>query len=537
MTTRRSILLAPFAGVWLTLTGCMSAQKFKCRHPYSEEEIEVLLRSGEPEDSIRERARRCGIFSLRPDAESWLRKLGASGGLVRFLQNQRPNGDTLPTIVMEGSTTIGQPLRPDGSRSLAEDLVRGWLTKGEGTTVPHGSSDGQTTYVSAVMPDGRLQRVTILALGTRYAFIGLRSNADIGLASRPILDNEAAEFLRDGEDMRSALCEKTLSEDAVAIVVADNIVVPTLSRQQVRGVFGGLIAKWSEIAGSGSSDPIRVVARREGAGTLDVFREAFMELGGRTTGFTVDAKYVDGSEDISEYMRTPNSIGFVSFVYARGNANPHGPRAIAISDTDIQTGGRVVPLRAVAPEADTIAAELYPASRRVLAYVHMRPQNPRVAKAVDFFVSEDGQRITAEHGFISQDVRVMPSSQWVSYPDMVTGEERLSVNIHFRTSSNQLDSKAEADLERLIRYIGESKREGRTVLVRGNSDSSGSPTANELLALDRGQSVHRALASAARRHGVTLRIDTRGYSCQFPIASNQYGIGRFKNRRAEIALT
>jgi phosphate transport system substrate-binding protein len=428
--------------------------------------------------------------------------------------------------------------------------VRGWLTSSEASTVPHASSDGQTTYVSAVTPDGRLQRVAILALGTKYAFIGLLSNADVGLASRPILQNEFAEFLRDGEDMRSAACEKCLALDAVATVVSDNILVPAMSRQQVRDIFAGLIPNWSMIPGSGSSDSIRVVARKEGSGTLDAFREAFMELDGKTAGIAAYAKYVDGSEDISEHMRIPSSIGFVSFVYARSKTNPNAPRAVAISDVDIQPGGRLVPLRPVLPQQDTIGAEGYLGSRRVFAYVRARPRNVRAARLVEFSLSEHGQRIAAEHGFISQTVRVLSSSEAFAYPDTIPDERRLSMNIHFRSNSNELDSKAGADLERLVRYIGALNRSRITIVLRGHADSSGSAAINESLAMERCSAVHRALAAAGLHDGIGvtpasgnpatnhpyLNIASRGYSFQFPIASNQYELGKYRNRRVEVSL-
>ena len=550
MISRRKVLLAGSVVMWQSLAACRKAPGFRCGHPYSAEELEALLRRGEPEHLMRERVRSCGIFALRPDSGLWLKRCGASDDLAGFLQNQRPRGETLAIVTMQGSTTIGQAARPDGGRSLAEDLVRGWLVSVEKSTVPHASSDGQTTYVSAVMPDGCLQRIAILALGTKYAFIGLRTNADIGLASRPILENEAAEFLRDGEDMRSAACEKILSLDAVAIVVSDNILATAMSRHQVRDIFRGAITNWSAISGSGSSDPIRVVARKQGAGTLDAFRESFMEFGGDRAGFTANAKYVDGSEDISEHMRTPGSIGFVSFVYSRNRGNPHAPRAVAISDVDVQPGGRLVPLQPVLPAEDTIGTECYPGSRRVYAYVRSRSRNARAVKLVEFSVSEDGQRIAAEHGFIPQTLRVLRSSERGVYADTIPNEQRLSINIHFRSNSNQLDSKAEADIERLVRYVGPLNRPKITVVLRGHADSYGSPAGNERLAMERCKTVHRTLAAVwphnriavtspsgdfASNHG-SLTVASHGYGYQFPIASNQYELGRYRNRRVEVSL-
>src|SRR5262249_45070425 len=151
--------------------------EYRCGHPYSEEEVEALLRSGVPESSIRERALSCGTYGLRPDHGVWLTKFGASQGLVAFLEGLPARRETLPPITLEGSTTLGQPSRLNlapfltetFAPSVAEDLIRGWLKEVEKSTVPHTSSDGQTTHISAVMPDGRLQRVSVLALGSKYA--------------------------------------------------------------------------------------------------------------------------------------------------------------------------------------------------------------------------------------------------------------------------------------------------------------------------------------------------------------------------------
>lgn len=69
--------------------------------------------------------------------------------------------------------------------------------------------------------------------------------------------------------------------------------------------------------------------------------------------------------------------------------------------------------------------------------------------------------------------------------------------------------------------------------VLGHTDSTGSDAYNQTLSEDRARSV----ADALTRYGVNrVRIETRGYGENQPIASNDTETGRAQNRRVEIRI-
>ena len=103
--------------------------------------------------------------------------------------------------------------------------------------------------------------------------------------------------------------------------------------------------------------------------------------------------------------------------------------------------------------------------------------------------------------------------------------------VMFNVDSSQLLPGAVKRLDPLIAYLQTSP--STTVRIDGHTDSSGSVTHNEVLSLDRANSVKRALlANASMRNA----IETNGYGQNRPVATNATASGRQENRRVEITL-
>jgi outer membrane protein OmpA-like peptidoglycan-associated protein len=72
------------------------------------------------------------------------------------------------------------------------------------------------------------------------------------------------------------------------------------------------------------------------------------------------------------------------------------------------------------------------------------------------------------------------------------------------------------------------------VQLVGHTDNSGDPAANMKLSQDRANAVRDMLVNG----GIDAnRISTAGYGQDKPIASNDTGEGRAKNRRTELVVT
>jgi outer membrane protein OmpA-like peptidoglycan-associated protein len=73
-----------------------------------------------------------------------------------------------------------------------------------------------------------------------------------------------------------------------------------------------------------------------------------------------------------------------------------------------------------------------------------------------------------------------------------------------------------------------------TILIEGHTDNTGSVVQNNLLSLQRAESIMQYLVSK----GVAgNRIQARGLGSSMPIADNTSAAGRAKNRRTSFTIT
>src|ERR1700676_513672 len=117
------------------------------------------------------------------------------------------------------------------------------------------------------------------------------------------------------------------------------------------------------------------------------------------------------------------------------------------------------------------------------------------------------------------------------YANDVSGAAKLNIIFHFRPGNTQLDTKALADMKRLVDLLHNPTYQGRHLLLFGFSDSNGKSKQNLRI------SKLRAHAVAAQLQGQEL-VPTlvTGYGKALPIASNETEDGREQNRRVEVWL-
>jgi phosphate transport system substrate-binding protein len=190
---------------------------------------------------------------------------------------------------------------------------------------------------------------------------------------------------------------------------------------------------------------------------------------------------------------------------------------------------------ALKPSPFTIATEDYLYSFRIVAWTAPKA----VAEAlqlVKFTTSNDGQEVVAKQGFI--DLRLTGSQGDVPPEilaalgaaigsDTISSSIRLSTNFRFETGKSLLDLKAQADLERLPRFVFE-KYPTHKMVILGFTDSDGGPDINMPLSKDRAEVVSTEL----RRSKVDAR--SAGLGPVFPVDTNATEAGKAKNRRAEV---
>jgi phosphate transport system substrate-binding protein len=232
-----------------------------------------------------------------------------------------------------------------------------------------------------------------------------------------------------------------------------------------------------------------------------------------------DAKTFEDSEALSAAVsQDPGGIGYVGLPFIKSS------KALAIQDGD---GA------ALFPTVFTVATEDYALSRRLHLYTAAEPKNPLARPFLDYVSSDEGQRLVEQAGFVSLAVKaespVFPPGTPPQYEAEVKAAYRLSVDFRFRTGSSELDTKAQPDLDRVIKYLSLPDNRQRHVMLHGFADSKGGDKVNVELSRTRAEVVAKEL----RRRGVLLE-KSLGWGSTLPVATNESPEGRERNRRVEI---
>jgi len=239
--------------------------------------------------------------------------------------------------------------------------------------------------------------------------------------------------------------------------------------------------------------------------------------GGRT--LAPRAQRFESSTQLSDAVSSDaNGIGFIGLPYIRQ------AKAVSVASGDSQP---------MPPSTTLIATEDYPLSRRLFLYSTPEQDNPWAHALIQFAHSPQGQAIVEQNGFIAQtvlplQVTVEPGMP-AAYQQLAQEAKRLTVNFRFQEGSATLDSKAQRDLQRLLGYLQEQDKLRNKLVLVGFGDAKADPARAELLSKLRAMAVRRELAKA----GVIFR-DIIGLGDELPVAANDQGDGRLKNRRVEV---
>jgi len=415
---------------------------------------------------------------------------------------------------LHGSNTIGAVLGP----ALVEEFVK----KSGGINVQWKSGEKpEEKKIVFALPDSTVNfAIEIFAHGSSYAFRDLAdSKCDIGMSSRQIKDEEAALLKVKGlGDMLSPTNESVLALDGLAIIVHPSNPIRSLSIEQVAKIFSGEIANWKSITNVDAL--IRLYARDSMSGTTETFRQLVFHRY-KITKFSPDSKLFENSNELSrEVANDPSGIGFVSFAYANES------KVVAISE---EADGA-----SLYPNFLTVGREDYPLSRRLYLYTSAKPENELVRKFINFTLSENGQHVVETQKFVDLNLRLdqhppLHEKALLAYNDFVKDSKRLSVNFRFQSGKDNFDTKASADLERIVSFV---KKQGypRLKLI-GFTDDEGDEKMNLELSAARAQQVEKEF----RQRGISLiPEDVVGFGKEMSLASNTTTEGKRKNRRVEV---
>ncbi|MEG0856905.1 MAG: phosphate ABC transporter substrate-binding protein [Terrisporobacter sp.] len=253
---------------------------------------------------------------------------------------------------------------------LAVGCGSGSSAEGEATkiTVSGSTSVGPTVEVLAEAYEKNNDvKIEVQQVGSSAGIKNtIEGTSELGMSSRDLKDEETKDV--DGTQ---------IAIDGIAVVTNTENKISDLTKEQVKDIFTGKITNWKDVGGADGE--IVVVSREEGSGTRDGFQEI---LGFESEELTKNAQISDGSGNVKSTVEgNKNAIAYISFGYLDETLN------------DVKIDG------AEATDENVVAGK-YPVSRPFLL-VNKKDNLSEAGKAfVDFILSEEGQNIVSEEGFI-----------------------------------------------------------------------------------------------------------------------------------------
>lgn len=209
-----------------------------------------------------------------------------------------------------------------------------------------------------------------LEIGAGGSSVGIEAaqqgTADIGMASRELKEGEQTEGMEVFQ----------IAVDVLAIIVHPSNSVENLSLDDLRGIYEGEITNWADVGGPDME--ITPIVREVTSGTRGAFDEIVLEGGDPTEA--AEAQITAG-EVHTRVAETEGAIGYVGF----GHIGGEDVKVISIDDT--------------APSPEAAIEGTYQLKRPLQMLIGPLSQ-PIAREFVDFVLSEEGQQIVEEDGWV-----------------------------------------------------------------------------------------------------------------------------------------
>ena len=174
------------------------------------------------------------------------------------------------------------------------------------------------------------------------------------------------------------------TEAFVFFVHKDNPIT-NLTTKQIKDIYSGKITNWKDVGGK--NEKIAAFQRNEGSGSQSMLKR-FM---GDTPIMNAPTEMVNDLmagiiEQVADYKSKTNSIGFSFRYYVEG----------IIKNPDI----KMISINGAAPTSENIRNGNYPILTPIYAVTYKENQNGNVDKLLDWILSDEGQYIINETGYV-----------------------------------------------------------------------------------------------------------------------------------------
>ncbi len=195
---------------------------------------------------------------------------------------------------------------------------------------------------------------------------------DIANSSREM----KAEELQSAKEKGKTVKEIALAVDMIVPVVHPSNAVNNITMAQLKAVYDGSITNWKQLGGK--DENIVVISRDTSSGTYEIWHEKVM----KKTDVKKDALLqASNGAIVSAVAGNPKALGYIGYGYI---------------DKSVKT----ITVDKVEVTIENGKSGKFPVSRKLYMYVDENKLSPDAQKYIDFVLSDEGQKLVKEAGFI-----------------------------------------------------------------------------------------------------------------------------------------
>ena len=221
-------------------------------------------------------------------------------------------------------------------------------------------------------------KITITGGGSGVGIAAfLDGTTDIAISSRKIKMSEKLKLQEAGKPYK----EVVIANDALSIIVNPKNNVSQLTREQLEGIFTGMIKNWKEVGGN--DEIIVAYARESSSGTYEFFKEHV--LNNKNYGNRILMMPATGAI-VQSTGQTKGAIGYIGLAYMEKTV-----KGLKVSYDKGKTY--------VVPSAANAKNKTYPIVRP-LYYYYLTKDAAKVKPFMGYILSAEGQKIVNDAGYI-----------------------------------------------------------------------------------------------------------------------------------------
>lgn len=199
----------------------------------------------------------------------------------------------------------------------------------------------------------------------------IEGRTDIANSSRKIREEE----MKTGREKGIMIKEIEIAKDAIVVVVNKQNPINNITIEELRKIYTGEITNWNKLGGP--NQPIVVVSRDMASGTFEVFKEIV------TKNFRLSENCLmlaSNNAIATTVSTTPWAIGYIGLGYLTEDLKPLKLENVEASEKTVKDGS-------------------YKLARPLYFYLNGEPKD-HLKKFIEFTISESGQKLVKEIGFI-----------------------------------------------------------------------------------------------------------------------------------------